>query len=176
MGFSLKRELKNAGGHAKKAVKKVYNTQKNIINPLTNSYKQIAKGDISGGLGSLAYNTWVNPFMQTGGKILSSGDAQNFYGQMMSGFSGAMGQKKPSSTMPMPSMPEMSTGGDGYPAYPNAFGIGGDMNAQGVVGNAAQSQIGTPNAPITLDLADTGSRGGNPWTFSGEANARGGES
>jgi hypothetical protein len=65
----------------------------------------------------------------------------------------------------------------GYPAYPNAYGLGNTSSftqAPNYQANpAAQSAPASYQAqPVDISATDASSRGFNPWSLSGEANAR----
>lgn len=55
-----------------------------------------------------------------------------------------------------------------YPAMANAYGLGQSQPIPG-----AASNPGYLSQPITVTVPDTASRGFNPWSLTGEANARG---
>lgn len=61
--------------------------------------------------------------------------------------------------------------GGGNPAYPtmaNSYGLG---TSAPIPGSASNPAFGSQ--PITVSVPDTSSRGFNPWSLTGEANARG---
>lgn len=57
-----------------------------------------------------------------------------------------------------------------YPAMTNSYGLGGQQSPA-VPGSASNPAFGAQ--PITVTVPDTASRGFNPWSLTGEANARG---
>lgn len=59
----------------------------------------------------------------------------------------------------------------GYPAMQNSYGIGAPVGGS-IPGNASAQGFGAK--PITNNATDSASRGFNPWSLSGESNARGG--
>ena len=76
----------------------------------------------------------------------------------------------------------------GYPTMPNQYGIGtqsmdssgqGSFGASAVSGGPAGPTAGAASnpaygaQPLTSSAPDTSSRGFNPWSLTGEANARG---
>lgn len=56
-----------------------------------------------------------------------------------------------------------------YPTMTNSYGLG--TSSAPVVGSASNPSFN--GQPITVDVPDTSSRGFNPWSLTGEANARG---
>lgn len=58
--------------------------------------------------------------------------------------------------------------GSSYPAMQNSYGLGGTPPVAGA-GTGSQG-----SSPINIAMPDSSSRGANPWSFQGEANARGG--
>ena len=58
---------------------------------------------------------------------------------------------------------------EGYPAMSNAYGLGQQVDP--MAGAASNPDYATN--PITVPVPDTASRGFNPWSLTGEANARG---
>lgn len=56
-----------------------------------------------------------------------------------------------------------------YPAMPNDYGLGDQTGA--IQGSAANPNY--QNQPLTVTVPDTASRGFNPWSLTGESNARG---
>lgn len=55
--------------------------------------------------------------------------------------------------------------GSAYPAMANDYGLGA------IQGSAANPNY--QNQPLTVTVPDTASRGFNPWSLTGESNARG---
>lgn len=62
-------------------------------------------------------------------------------------------------------MSSMQNDGSQYPALQNQWGLGSTP------GSASAPSYGA--APVTINMPDSGSRGFNPWSMQGEANARG---
>ncbi len=61
-----------------------------------------------------------------------------------------------------------------YPTYPNPYGIGSG-SSQGDTG-AVPGTASNPNyltKPVSVTVPDSASRGFNPWSLTGESNARG---
>lgn len=67
---------------------------------------------------------------------------------------------------------QMGAMGDGssYPAMTNAYGLG-SQESSAIPGSASNPGFGAQ--PISLTVPDTASRGFNPWSLTGESNARG---
>lgn len=61
----------------------------------------------------------------------------------------------------------MAEGLGGYPAMPNAFGLGQTFQVAG-----SQSNPEYLNQPINKVMPESSSRGFNPWSLQGESNAR----
>lgn len=67
---------------------------------------------------------------------------------------------------------DQNSSGSQYPAMQNAYGLGGPMDQPEAVPGTASN----PNymeEGLTTTMPDSGSRGFNPWSLTGEANARG---
>lgn len=62
---------------------------------------------------------------------------------------------------------------NGYPAYGNQYGLGGQISPPSSTGiqNAAQADYAGGQG-VTVNVPDTSSRGFNPWSIQGESNAR----
>lgn len=152
--------------------KKISGGVKNIVSGVVNPVKQIARGDVMEGLGGLAYGTMVNPFMQTGGAMLQSGEAQKLYSGFGQGLNQA-GQGAAGIAMtsqPSAPKPQQAMGGTSYPTMANDYGLG-----QGAESLDPASSEGGMQKPITVNMNDTSSKGFNPWSMMGESNARDGE-
>lgn len=75
----------------------------------------------------------------------------------------------------IPYTDQMMAAQNQYPAYPNAYGLGGPID------DVPQSQPipGSPSNPDYMEkpgnvtATDSSSRGFNPWSLMGESNARG---
>lgn len=67
---------------------------------------------------------------------------------------------------------QLSSMGDAsaYPAMTNAYGLGSSQSSA-IPGSASNPAFGA--APLTIAVPDTASRGFNPWSLTGESNARG---
>lgn len=101
-------------------------------------------------------------------------DAANPYVQMTNADSAAGNALNNSGNMVMQQEQSLLSGyagnGSSYPATTNDYGLG-STQSQPVAGSASNPTYG--GQPITLTVPDTSSRGFNPWSLSGEANARG---
>lgn len=67
-----------------------------------------------------------------------------------------------------------NTSGGAYPTFPNSAGLGSQDGGNSSV-QAAQAPAAAPSAPapdFSTALSDASSRGGNPWSFKGEAMSR----
>lgn len=69
--------------------------------------------------------------------------------------------------------PGMTTSnGSNYPAMSNSYGLGSSINSPTMpVGNSGNNYA---QNPINISMPDSSSRGFNPWSLTGESNARGG--
>lgn len=112
-----------------------------------------------------------NPFLQQYGQDVSSlypaamasASRQNSLNGQMAQFGGGSGGGQQQS---------------GYPAYPNAFGLGdtSSFSSQEQAFNPQPAAVGAPSfqaQPLNQPASDSSSRGFNPWSLSGEANSRG---
>lgn len=99
----------------------------------------------------------ANPYAQMENSDTQAADTLNASGNMVTAQETSM-------------LGQYAGNGSSYPATTNTFGLG-DTQSTPVAGSASNPTYG--GQPISVSIPDTSSRGFNPWSLSGEANARG---
>ena len=141
-------------------------------------------GDDNGIIPNSSDNPYLQGLSQASGSLypaeMQNQQAQSNYQQQAIGMGGSAqaGSGSPGSFggVPQSQMTQSSSGGNGYPAYPNAFNLGDTSSTSGGGFQPASANLANPQTynqnPVNATSNDATPYGFNPWSMTGEANAR----
>lgn len=165
----------------------------NVVQPIQNFGNNTVGGDVGHAISG--YGTVVGGVL-SGGATIGAGKKPDTPAAPMPQAPGYVGQQNPyASTNPNAQAPintapqqnyNYSTGqydpssASSYPTYPNDAGVGSQAPFSGSTQTPTTPMAGSSSNPgylaqsINVQVPDTSSRGFNPWSLTGESNARSG--